>query len=239
MNVFIEPDFDTRGPSLTRPDPPPHQRTHTGSYRVRDGGECAAGTPSMWISPPPALHPIHLPRTPRATAPPVEATLVPPWLCQCAVPKSPILSREYPKPSVSILSTALSILTTLTSLLFSSPIQASTPYPHPSSACPSPRTPSHRCSGVAVGRDPAPLLGGARAARRLHAARRRRTIDLAGRANDGQPTATSAASRTLAPETPGRLRAARSLLLRGWRAQGSRRAARGTLHLHAFLLLHA
>ena len=38
---------------------------------------------------------------------------------------------------------------------------------------------THRCSGVAVGRGPARVLGGARAARRLRAARRRR-IDLAG-----------------------------------------------------------
>ena len=115
----------------------------------------------------------------------------------------------------------------------------------PSSTCPSPCTLSHRCSGVAVGRDQAPLLGGARAARRLPAARRRRTIDLAGRANDGQPTATSAAAAPApisATTLTGRVRESRSLL-RGCRAQGPGRAARGarlqrnpTPPLHACVL---
>ena len=59
------------------------------------------------------------------------------------------------------------------------PIQLSTSYPALHTSYPA------LCSGVAVGRDQARVLGGTRAARRLRAARRRR-IDLAGCANDGR-----------------------------------------------------
>jgi len=129
----------------------------------------------------------------RAPAPPVEATLQPLFrpegalLRQCALPQSPILPREFsvskalrkhPIHSLHIRNHPHSLAIQVLSRP-PRPIQ-------PSSTCPSPCTLSHRCSGVAVGRDQAPLLGGARAARRLPAARRRRTIDLAGRANDGR-----------------------------------------------------
>ena len=134
-------------------------------------GDCAAGAPSVCgCALPHASSCLHTPaeclqKKPYTVRPRQCALQVAgPTQSQCH-PTQPYTHPIQPHP----VRTSLALQT----------IQPSTSYPALHTSYPA------LCSGVAVGRDQARVLGGTRAARRLRAARRRR-IDLAGCANDGR-----------------------------------------------------